>query len=109
LDSRQERVGKNEVLFRDVNERINEINRDMGFDEGADFICECGDGECTTPITMHLFEYEAVRAYPTRFAIFPGHEILDVEHVVEENERFAVVEKAPDAAAQIAIDHDPRA
>ncbi len=109
MDSRQERVSKNEVLFRDVNERIKEINRDMGFDEGADFICECGDGDCTTPISLKLLEYEAVRAHPARFAIFPGHEILDVERVVEENERFAVVEKSPAAAARMAIDHDPRA
>jgi hypothetical protein len=109
LDTRQERVGKNEVLFRDVNERIKDINRDMGFDEGADFICECGDGECTAPITLKLLEYEDVRAYPTRFAIFPGHEIRDVDRVIEQNERFAVVEKSPTAAAQIAIDHDPRA
>jgi hypothetical protein len=109
LDTRQERVGKNEVLFRDVNERIKEINRDMGFNEAADFICECGSGECTMPITLKLREYEAVRAYPTRFAIFPGHEILDVERVIAENERFAVVEKTPEAAARIAIDRDPRA
>jgi hypothetical protein len=108
LDSRQQRVGKNEVLFRDVNERINEINRDMGVDESADYICECGDGDCTTPITLKLLEYEAVRAHPARFAVFPGHEIVDVERVVEENDRFAVVEKAADAA-RIAIDDDPRA
>jgi hypothetical protein len=109
MDTRQERVGKNEVLFRDVNERIRDINRDMGFDEVADFICECGNPECATPIALRLVEYEAVRAYPTRFAIFPGHEIPDVEDVVEQNERFAVVEKVPEAAARIAIEHDPRA
>ncbi len=109
MDTRQQRVGKNEVVFRDVNERINDINRDMGFNEEADFICECGNADCAAPITLRLLEYEAVRAHPTRFAIFPGHEILDVEDVVEQNDRFAVVEKSPQAAAQIAIDHDPRA
>jgi hypothetical protein len=109
LDTRQERVGKNEVLFRDVNERIKEINRDMGFEEAADFICECGDADCAAPITLTLREYEAVRAHPTRFAIFRSHEMMDVERIVEENERFAVVEKYPEVAAKIAIEHDPRA
>jgi hypothetical protein len=109
VDTRQQRVGKNEVLFRDVNERIKEINRGMGFDEGTDFICECGNAKCATPITLKLREYEEVRAYPTRFAIHPGHEVVDVERVVEENDRFAVVEKTPEIAARIAIDHDPRA
>jgi hypothetical protein len=108
LDTRQERVGKNEVLFRDVNERIKEINRGMGLEDGADFICECGSAACTAPITLKLREYEDVRAHATRFAISPGHEILDVERVVVENERFAVVEKRPPVAAQIAIDRDPR-
>ena len=109
MDTRQARVGKNEVLFRDVNERIKDINRDMGFNEAADFICECGNPECATPIALTLVEYEAVRAHATRFAIFPGHEIPDVEDVVEQNERFAVVEKVPEIAARIAVERDPRA
>ena len=109
MDTRQQRVGKNEVLFRDVNERIKDINRDMGYDEEADFICECGNPECAAPISLRLVEYEAVRAYPTRFAIFPGHEIRDVEDVVQQTDRFSVVEKVPAAAARIAIEHDPRA
>ena len=109
MDTRQERVGKNEVLFRDVNERIKDINREMGVTEDADFICECGNEDCAVPMTLTMREYEEVREHPTRFAICPGHEILDVERVLEENERFAVVEKRPEIAAKIAIEHDPRA
>ena len=109
MDTRQERVGKNEVLFRDVNERIKDINRGMGVGEEADFICECGNEDCTLPVTLTMSEYEDVRKHPTRFAIVPGHEILDVEVVVEQSERFAIVEKRPEIAAKIAVEHDPRA
>ncbi len=109
MDTRQERVGKNEVLFRDVNERIKDINRDMGLGEEGEFICECGNEECTVPITLTMKEYESVRAHPTRFAISPGHELIDVERVVAQNDRFSVVEKFPEAAARIAIEHNPRA
>jgi hypothetical protein len=103
---REERVGKNEALFREVNERIREVT---AFDGDVEFLCECGDASCTQPITMTVAEYEAVRAKATRFAIVPGHEFPDMEDVVEQNDRFAVVEKTPGVDADIAIETYPRA
>jgi hypothetical protein len=39
-------------------------------------------------------EYEAVRSHPARFFVLPGHEDLTAgEVVVEQHDRFAVVEK----------------
>ena len=108
MDSRQQRVARNEALFREVNERIREINAEMAGDEMSDFLCECGDDECTQAIVLAPHEYEAVRANPKRFVIVPGHEIPDVERVISVNERFMVVEKEPPAAARIAIESDPR-
>jgi hypothetical protein len=107
VDSRQQRVGKNEALFREVNERIEELNR-QSFDEFNDFLCECGDDDCTAPISLTLVEYEQVRAEPTHFAIAPGHEMPDVEQVISRKDRFAVVEKDSPAAAKIAVERDPR-
>ena len=37
------------------------------------FVCECGDPECTIPVSLSLAEYEEVRADPTRFVVIPGH------------------------------------
>jgi hypothetical protein len=108
LDTRQQRVAKNEALFREVNERIEEINAVLEGAEDHDFLCECGDDDCTAPIRMTLEEYEQVRAEPTHFAIVPGHEARDVETVVSQNERFAIVDKESPAAAQIAVERDPR-
>lgn len=42
---------------------------------------------------MSATEYEVVRRVPTHFAIAPGHEIADVEHVVERTSRYVVVAK----------------
>jgi hypothetical protein len=106
VSSREERVGKNEALFREVNERIREVS---AFDGDVEFLCECGDASCTQPITMSIAEYEALRAHPTRFVIVPGHEFPDLERVVEQNDRYAVVEKSPGVDADIAIETDPRA
>jgi hypothetical protein len=108
VDTRQQRVAKNEALFRQVNERIEEINEQLDPSGLSDFLCECGDDDCTTPISLTLAEYEQVRSVPTHFAIAHGHEVLDVERVVATMERFAVVEKFAGQAERIGVETDPR-
>ena len=105
MDERVGRVGRNEALFREVNDRIREITT---FDGDLEFLCECGDEKCTRPIRMSIAEYESVRSRASRFAIVPGHETPEVERVVEQNERFAVVEKLPGVPTEIAVETDPR-
>ena len=108
MDIRQQRAAKNEALFRQVNERIEEVNEKLDPGGLSDFLCECGDDDCTTPISLTLKEYEQVRSVPTHFAIAHGHEVLDVEKVIATAERFAVVEKFPGQAERIAVETDPR-
>jgi hypothetical protein len=108
MDSRQQRVAKNEALFREVNERIKDVNEGMAVEEPADFLCECGSDTCTAPIALTAAEYENVRKDPTHFAVVPGHVVPDVEHIVAESDRYAVVEKSSPAAARIAVERDPR-
>ena len=108
MDSRQQRVAKNEALFRQVNERIEDVNESLGADEPADFLCECGDENCTAPVSVTLAEYEQVRSDPTHFVIAHGHDVIDVERVIGENERFAVVKKLSGEAERIAVETDPR-
>ena len=104
MDPRSERVGKNEAVFREVNERINDVTREST----AEYLCECGDATCTETIQMTVFDYEDVRSDPTHFAVLPGHEIPDVEEVVGRNEGFLVVRKKAGAAAALATELDPR-
>ena len=80
MDPRTERVVKNETVFREVNERINEVTRG----EPAEYHCECGDATCTETIPMTVADYEDTRAESTHFAVLPGHEIPDLEDVVSE-------------------------
>jgi hypothetical protein len=104
--SREERVGRNEALFREVNERIRDVNE--GLSDPSDYLCECGHAECEEHVMLTLAEYEEVRRDATRFAILPGHAVPDVERVVANCERFAVVEKTDPEAARVAVDEDPR-
>lgn len=106
--ARQQRVAENESAFRDVNERIEESHQRLGMgDDLAEFLCECGEASCSQRVFLRLGEYEAVRSSALRFATVPGHEIPDAERVVEQNERFAVVEKIEEGA-RVATERDPR-
>ena len=105
-DRRKFQIARNEALFREVNERVQEVSEDRAT-LTTDFVCECGDVDCTETVALRDEEYEHVRSDPLLFAIVPGHEILDVEEVVARNQRFFVVRKHV-AEAALARDTDPR-
>ena len=102
MDPRTERVGKNEAVFREVNERINEVSRF----ESTEYLCECGNAACAETIPMAVTDYEAVRTDSTFFLVVPGHEIPDVEDVIVRNEAFLVVQKRAGAPAELAAELD---
>jgi hypothetical protein len=104
MSAREERLGKNEAVFREVNERIRDVSAQPA---EAEFLCECADASCTAAVGMTLAEYELVRADPLHFLVLPGHELADVEDVVERGEGFTVVRKR-DGAAAVAAATDPR-
>ena len=104
---RKEQIARNEALFREVNERVQEVSEDRAT-LTTDFVCECGDAACTKTVPLHDEEYEGVRADPLLFAVVPGHEIRDVEEVIARTERFLVVRKHI-AEGLIARKTDPRA
>ena len=101
-------LGRNEALFREVNEAIAATATGTDAAE-AGFVCECGDATCTHRVTAELAEYERVRANPTRFLLEPRHDDPRVERVVHETKRYAVVEKFEQTVAGIARRLDPRA
>jgi hypothetical protein len=103
---RRDRLARNEVLFREVNERVKQVAPD-GPGEPIDFLCECGDAGCTRTISLRRPEYEHARSEPTFFAITPGHEILEIERVIERHERFYIVRKH-EGESRIALETDPR-
>jgi hypothetical protein len=107
MPTRAERQGRNESLFREVNERIAELNQTFHVEGRSEFLCECSREECKEPVSISLDEYEAVRRESTRFFVIPGHEDGSVERVIERNDRYMVVAKIGDAAEE-ADDLDPR-
>jgi hypothetical protein len=109
MDARGERIGKNEAVFRRVNERLKELGE--GFSlvaEHSDFVCECGNEGCVEAVELSLDEYERVRANPAWFIVRPGHEAPGLEFVVERHGTYSIIEKHEGEPAELARDADPR-
>jgi len=96
----------NEATFRKVNEGMEAGQSPEGL---LGFFCECGRLGCNKLIELTRAEYEGVRAHSRRFALVDGHEIDEVEDVVERTDRFIVVEKRGKPEAEIVEHTDPRA
>jgi hypothetical protein len=104
---RVERAARNQSLFREINERLEELASTFQEVAGtASFTCECADLKCIEQVEMSLDEYEAVRSDANQFVVRPGHVLADVENVVGESDRFVVVAKIG-KGAKIAAAADP--
>ena len=110
MDSRRERLAKNEAIFREVNEQIESLNRGIAAitDQTMQVVCECGDLRCIDQLLMTVEDYERVRADARRFVVLPGHERPDVEDVVETALGYLVVQKHEGDPALVARETDPR-
>jgi hypothetical protein len=104
LELQRERAARNQSLFREVNERIEDLAAPASF---AGFICECLDPTCDEQVALTIEQYEHVRAGSNRFFVLPGHHLEDVEEVVETTDRFLVVAKLG-AGEAVATHLDPR-
>jgi hypothetical protein len=109
MSSREERIGLNEAVFREVNERIEDLADTFGLtSEPLDLVCECGDAKCVERITMSRTEYEQLRSESHQFAVHTGHEVPAVETVVERRKGYDVVQKDRGVPEQVAEQTDPR-
>ena len=109
MDERTLRIGKNEALFRTINERVESINESFAVVAGTmTVVCECGDQRCLKHIELTRDEYERLRSDPARFAVKPGHEAPDVEDVVERHDRYWVIKKHGAAPEDLAQELDGR-
>jgi hypothetical protein len=108
VDAREERLARNEILFRDINEQVGLVATPQGADQHVyEFFCECSNLDCTLRLRMTLEFYESVRADPTLFVVAPGHDLPEIEEVVRRTDEYQVVKKH-NGAAELAAAEDPR-
>ena len=105
-----DKEARSQAAFREVNERIEEVADGFGFDADVCewLICECGNPGCVRPIALTRAEYERIRRHASRFVVALNHENPETESIVEENERFVVVETYAGESSRIARETDPR-
>ena len=101
------RVAQNEDRARSFNEKLERDDRRRDADGIAEFVCECGNPNCSQTIEMPVAEYEGVRSNPKRFVVALGHRADDVEVVVENRPSYTVVEKVG-RPGEVAEDLDER-
>lgn len=106
-DGTQERIARNEGIFREINEGIRRGRWPGEEDSVSGFRCECASLGCNQMVPLSFREYERVRQHPRRFIVAPGHERLDVEAVVETQGAYLVVQKLG-MAGEAAEEADPR-
>lgn len=71
---------RNELLFREANERIAERRDELDAVEGlTPFLCECEDEACTAIVRLAPDDYRRVRDDPACFFIVPGHPTIGDE------------------------------
>lgn len=100
-----QRAAAAEVNGRQVNEAIERGTKAAGT---AVFVCECGNLGCNSTIELTIPAYEAVRSGFNRFLVIPGHELEDIEDVIERHEGYLVVAKRDGQAAALAAATDDR-
>ena len=107
----QRRKAANEVVFREVNERIEGLQRQFALteDEPLQIVCECDRLGCLDKVAVTLAEYERIRADAACFIVVPGHEDPEVEDVVDTGAGYLTVRKHPGEPRQVAENADPRA
>lgn len=83
----------NQILFREVNERVAAVAQvEVGATTVA-FLCECIDPGCTAAMRLTVVEYAELRTSPRRFLVAPDHE--PGGRVVRWSPRYAVIERLP--------------
>lgn len=104
-EDRRRRAAAAEINGRQVNEAI---ERGLSEADSAVFVCECGHLGCSTTVELSVAAYEAVRTNFDRFLVAPGHEIEDVDEVVERHPEHLVVVKRPGTPKRMARASDER-
>src|SRR4051794_40920179 len=104
LDVQRERAAKNQSLFREVNERIEDLSRSM---TETRYICECANESCDEGVSLTREAYERIRSDSNSFFVVKGHELPEVEQVIDSSDGYVVVAKLGIGGAL--ADHlDPR-
>lgn len=79
-----------QLIFREINERVAEVTVQYR-ESRSEFVCECGQNDCTDHVELDLDDYETIRASGEYFIAATGHCVDGVDRVVESRDGFDVL------------------
>jgi hypothetical protein len=99
VNERDERIAKNETVFRAANREIEHAEQEEGggTHRSIEVLCECGRPGCSGLISLTIAQYNDVHTQEDRFVVVRGHENPNLEKVVEERADYLVVDKFGEA------------
>ena len=106
----ERRKAANEAVFRNVNERIENLQHSFAVAEREplQMICECDRLDCMERVTVGVDAYELIRSQPDQFIVCTGHEDGNVEDVISVTTGYTIVRKKKGDARDVAVETDPR-
>ena len=90
---------QNEELMEELNRRmertLEEIREEDDDDPDAPigFLCECSHLDCRERIHLRPSRFDRIHRDPDVFILVPGHEIPEVERIVDQEGDFLIVRK----------------
>lgn len=95
----KQRAGRNEALFREVNENIAQLAEEQQGTTPIEpvFICECANADCTERLAVDIDVYRRVREQDRLFILLPGHQDPQLDQVIETHPNYLIVEKTGEA------------
>ena len=91
----RERILRNSLLIREVNERIAELSESWLDGEPRELLCECGDESCIQVILVTRADYEVARNHSGRYLLTSDHGEDAGTKVRTTRDGYSIVECAP--------------
>jgi hypothetical protein len=91
----ERRLKENEVIFQQANKGVADfVMEDGGDDETLiGFYCECSNIDCRERILLNASDYRRYHKDQRHFIALKGHEMPNIENVVDEHDNFVIVRK----------------
>ena len=77
-----------------MNERVRETVTSS--ESAPEFVCECSNEDCIETVLLDLDEYDRIRFRANLFIVAAGHELPEVERIIDQGEGYVLVEKTVD-------------
>lgn len=78
------------TLFREVNERIRDVNASFGLTSSYEILCECAGIECARRVRVPGAVFQAAAGETQQFVVAPGHD-RPSERIVCSGPTYAVI------------------